>query len=123
VILVDTSVWVDHLRATDSGLSELLGRGRVLIHPHVIGELALGNLHPRDMVLNDLRNLPSAVIADDGEVLDMIARHRLHGLGIGYTDAHLIAATLLTPDASLWTRDARLAAVARRLGKAFSATS
>lgn len=118
MILVDTSVWVDHLRAEDRALAHLLERGSVLAHPFVIGELALGNLRLRDVVLGDLRDLPQAIVPSEREVLQFIAYYALFGLGIGYVDAHLLAATRMTPEASLWTRDRRLHAVAGRLGLA-----
>jgi predicted nucleic acid-binding protein len=116
VILVDTSVWIDHFRAGDAALADLLDRGSVLMHPFVLGELALGNFRRRD-VLGTLRDLPLAAVATDGEVLDFIERNTLFGLGIGYVDAHLLAAIRLTPGASLLTRDSRLAAVAERLAR------
>jgi predicted nucleic acid-binding protein len=115
VILVDTSIWVDHLRSNDAMLAGLLGAGTVLAHPFVIGELALGVLHQRKVILGALRNLPSANAATDDEVLHFIDTESLAGLGIGYIDAHLLAATRLTPGASFWTRDKRLAAIAGRL--------
>ena len=118
MILVDSSVWVDHLRGGDSLLAELLNRGQVLAHPFVIGELALGSLRQRDVVLDALRVLPQAIVASDEEVMGFIDQHRLFGLGIGYVDVHLLAATRLTPDAALWTRDKRLGAVALRLAVA-----
>lgn len=120
MILVDTSVWVDHLRAGDSALIELLERGTVLGHLFVTGELALGNLRQRDRVLGGLQDLPQANVATDGEILHFIDRHALSGLGIGYVDAHLLAAVRLTAGAALWTRDKRLHDVADRLGLAFS---
>ena len=118
MILVDTSVWVDHLRATDNQLVSLLSKGEVLVHPFVIGEIALGNLHQRAVVLGALRNLPRAITAEDDEVLRFIGDEALAGLGVGYVDAHLLAATRLTPAASLWTRDRRLAAIAGKLSLA-----
>jgi predicted nucleic acid-binding protein len=118
VILVDTSVWVDHLRAGDKMLAGLLEAGRVLAHPFVIGELALGNLRQRELVLTSLQDLPRAGVATDHEVLCFISRHALFGLGIGYVDAHLLAAVRLTTAAALWTRDKRLLGVAERLGVA-----
>jgi len=118
VILVDTSVWVDHLRAADQALMSLLDAARVLAHPFVIGELALGHLRQSELVLGSLQGLPQATVAMDQEVLHFIHRHALPGLGIGYVDAHLLAATRLTEGASLWTRDRRLLAVAERLGLA-----
>jgi hypothetical protein len=118
VILVDTSVWVDHLRAGDEALAGLLGDSEVLAHPFVIGELALGRLRQPELVLGALQDLPQAEVATDREVLHFIDRHALSGLGIGYVDAHLLAATRLTKGASLWTRDKRLLAAAQRLGLA-----
>lgn len=118
MILVDTSIWIDHLRTGDPRLVELLHDGRVVAHPWVIGELALGHLSGRGEVLGLLRNLPQATVATDEEVLSLIERQELFGLGIGYVDAHLLAATMLTTDARLWTRDRRLAAVADQHGLA-----
>lgn len=118
MILVDTSVWIDHLRAGDQGLTRLLEAGRVLAHPFVIGELALGNLRQRDLVLRTLHDLPQASVATDGEVLHFVDRHRLYGLGIGYVDAHLLAAVKLTAAAGLWTHDKPLERAASRLGMA-----
>ncbi len=118
MILADSSIWIDHLRAGDDRLAALLNAGRVLAHPFVIGELALGQLRQRDLVLGALRDLPQAVVAKDDEVLGFIGRTALFGLGIGYVDAHLLAAVRLTPDATLWTRDRRLHAAAERLSLA-----
>ena len=118
MILADTSVWVDHLKKGDRALAELLDAGQVLAHPFVIGELALGYLRRRDVVLGALRDIPRATVATDREVLDFIDRHALHGLGIGYVDAHLLAAARLTADTLLWTRDGRLARAAGRLSLA-----
>jgi predicted nucleic acid-binding protein len=112
VILVDTSVWVHHLRALDKALVRLLDLGLVLGHPFVTGELALGNLRQRDLILSDLQDLPQARVATNEEVLQFIDRHRLYGIGIGYVDAHLLASVRLTVGASLWTRDKRLQAAA-----------
>jgi predicted nucleic acid-binding protein len=118
VILVDTSIWVDHLRASDAALAEYLEQGRVLIHPFVVGELALGILRQREAVIGAIQNLPAATSATDAEVLRFIDDASLAGLGIGYIDVHLLAATRLTHGASFWTRDRRLSAVADRLGLA-----
>ena len=118
MILVDTSVWVEHLRRSDAELRAQLQAGQVLGHPFVAGELATGNLADRAALLRDLDQLPQAVVATAGEVRRTIEVHRLHGLGLGYVDAALIASTLLTPDARLSTRDRRLAQVAKRLGRA-----
>jgi predicted nucleic acid-binding protein len=118
VILVDTSVWVEHLRAGEPKLVNLLEQGRVMIHPFVIGELSLGNLAHREVVLGSLADLPVVTIASDDEVLRFIAANRLHGLGIGYVDAHLLASARLTPGLTLWTRDRRLEATGRGMGLA-----
>jgi predicted nucleic acid-binding protein len=120
VILVDTSVWVDHLRAGKPALVHLLDHCLVLAHPWVTGELALGHLSQRQDILGLLTGLPSVEIATDAEVLGLIEAEQLYGLGIGglgieYVDAQLLAATRLTADARLWTADKRLAVVARRL--------
>ena len=93
MILVDTSVWVDHLRRGDPGLVDLLERSVVAMHPFVVGEIACGNLRDRESILELLQDLPSAEVADTGEVLQFIARHALHGKGIGYVDVHLLAIT------------------------------
>ena len=115
MILVDTSVWVDHLRAREKTLAHLLDTGQVLTHPFVIGELALGNLRQRGVILGAIRVLPQAVFAAELVVLHFIDQHHLFGIGIGYVDAHLLAAARLTPATTLWTRDKRLRAAASRL--------
>lgn len=118
MILVDTSVWVDHLRKRNLALVRQLDAGEILVHPFVIGELALGHLEPRGLILNTLLRMPQAIVASDDEVLSLIDRDRLFGFGIGYVDAHLLAATRLTAGASLWTRDKRLRSVAESLSVA-----
>ncbi len=120
MILADTSVWVDHLRASDKALVTLLDAGMVLAHPFVIGELALGNLRQREIVLKALADLPHASVATDAEVLHFIERQALFGRGIGYVDAHLLAAVQLTAGTELWTKDKRLHAVAVQLGLAIT---
>lgn len=120
MILVDTSVWVDHLRKGDSAMRELLDQRRVLSHPMVIGELALGHLNPREQILALFHLIPRAVVASHPEVIQFISTHRLYGRGLGLVDAHLLAAVKLTPNASLWTRDKRLAGIARSLSVAHS---
>jgi len=115
VILVDTSIWVEHLRTGNQELAALLEAGTVLIHPFVIGELALGNLRQREILLNALSDLPRASVATDAEVLHFIDHHALFGRGIGYIDAHLLAAARLTAGAALWTNDKRLHGVAEQL--------
>lgn len=115
MILVDTSVWIDHLRTGRSTLARLLEDGFVLGHPWVVGEVALGHLSQRQEVIRLMGSLPQATVATSTEVLTLIDRHRLYGLGIGYVDAQLLAATQLTADAALWTADRHLAAAASRL--------
>jgi predicted nucleic acid-binding protein len=123
VILADTSIWIDHLRGGDRRLSALLEEGGILGHPFVLGELALGGLRGRDVVIDSLEGLPQAQVASHDEVMSMIASRRLWGRGIGLIDAHLLAATALTPEAKLWTRDRGLDAVARELGLAADASA
>ena len=118
MILVDTSIWIDHLRAGDPELGELLRDGQVLAHPWVTGELALGHLSRRSEILGLLQNLPQATVATDDEVLTLLDKRHLFGVGLGYLDAHLVAATALTTAARLWTRDKRLAVVAVQHGLA-----
>jgi predicted nucleic acid-binding protein len=114
MLLVDTSIWIDHFRKANPRLSESLVRRQVLIHAFVVGELALGSLR-FSRIADDLLDLPNATIAAPAEVLRLIARTALAGSGIGYVDAHLVASTLLTPNARLWTRDRKLRSVAERL--------
>ena len=111
MILVDTSVWVDHLRVGDELLATLLNSSQVSTHPFVIGELACGNLRKRTEVLRLLRNLPQTTVAHDDEVLYFIEHRKLMGRGIGYVDSHLLAAIALDGSARLWTRDKRLGAI------------
>jgi len=120
MILVDTSVWVDHLRDGTPALAAALEQGRVLTHPFVLGELACGNLKNRGEVLQLLGELPAAPMATDPEALDFIERRALMGRGIGYVDVHLLASVALAGTAQLWTRDKRLAAVAADLELAYA---
>ena len=119
MILVDTSVWVDHLRRGDAQLAGLLDRGAVLMHPFVLGEIACGSLTDRPGLLALLLQLPAAEVADGAEVLGFIERRKLHGQGIGYVDMHLLASAALAGNASLWTRDKRLRKAADTLGCGF----
>lgn len=118
MILADTSVWVDHLRRADRNLTLLLEGGLILGHPFIRGELMLGNLRQRDVIGDALAMLPHANVAQDAEVLHLIASQNLAGTGIGYVDAHLLAAVMITPGSAIWTRDKRLKAVAVALGLA-----
>jgi len=114
--LVDTSVWAQHIDRNVDALTAALNAGQVLIHPFVIGELAMGNLRRRGPVLSELQDLPKVIVASDQETLGLIERSRLFGIGIGYVDAHLLAAALLSAGTSLWTFDKRLDTAAARLG-------
>ena len=118
MILVDTSVWIDHLRKGNTQLNSLLLNAAVLIHPFVIGELACGNLHDRSRILNLLGDLPAGRVADDQEVLFFIEQNDLMGRGIGYVDAHLLASVSLSSPSRLWTVDRKLKDVAVSLGLA-----
>lgn len=119
MILVDTSVWIDHLRSGEPALASALEGGRVLIHPFVLGELACGNLENRAEVLKLLEDLPAAPTATDPEVLGLIERRALMGRGIGYVDVHLLASVALSDIGLLWTWDRRLADAATELQLAF----
>ncbi|MGD1015078.1 MAG: type II toxin-antitoxin system VapC family toxin [Roseiarcus sp.] len=118
MVLVDTSIWIDHLRRGDAKLARMLDEAKVLTHPFIIGEIALGNLRARDGILTAIDRLPKANVASDSEILHFIAAHSLWGLGIGLVDAHLLASVLLTRCSTLWTRDKKLVAAAKRLGAA-----
>jgi len=117
MVLVDTSVWIDHLRKQSPALCELLEAGEVAIHPFIIGELACGNLSNRDEFLSLLHALPPVPRIDDDEAAFFIEQHHLAGRGIGLIDVHLLAAAQLAA-CPLWTKDKRLSAVAARLGLA-----
>ncbi|CAD7026949.1 PIN domain-containing protein [Pseudorhizobium endolithicum] len=120
MILIDTNIWADHIAKPIPLMNELVETEEVCSHPHVIGELALGNLRQFDLVIRFLKNLRQVKLAEEDEVLHLIKSHRLSGTGIGYTDAHLLASLLLETNARLWTRDKRLGAVAQRFGFAYS---
>ena len=115
MILVDTSVWIDYFRHGNDDLAGLLSANLVLAHPFVIGELACGQIRNREEILDDLGRLPQAVVASDSEAIGFISTHQLMGRGAGYLDIHLLASVQLTPDATLWTRDKKLAAIASHL--------
>jgi len=115
MILADTSIWIDHLRAKDTALSNYLETNFIVSHDYVIGEIALGSLGRRDVILNALDGLPKLKQASESEVRAMIERDHLFGLGIGYVDAHLIAAVRLSPGTRIWTRDKRLRQATERL--------
>ncbi len=115
MVLVDTSVWVSHLRDGDVGLEKLLNDGEVVCHPFIIGELACGNLKNRREILMHLQSLPKTIFAEDEEVLEFIENRRLMGKGLGYIDIHLITAAVLT-DVPLWTFDKTLDKISEKIG-------
>ena len=122
-VLVDTSVWVDHFRRPNAVLAELLALDQVLTHPLVVGELACGTPpEPRLRALSDMALLLPADQAAPDEMRDFIEREALFGLGCGLIDLTLLASTLLTPSAQLWTLDKRLASLAARFGVGFAPT-
>ena len=118
MILIDTAIWIDHLRSPEPIVSTLLDRNDVLIHPFIVGELSVDSFKNREAILSDLRDLPRATVANDDEVLTFVTKNTLYGIGIGYIDAHLLASVQLTAGALLWTRDKRLHVAANRLGLA-----
>lgn len=122
MILVDTSVWIDHFHKPIPALVEALERGDVLMHPFVIGELACVQLARRQEVLSLLSALPQTGRAGDDEALLFIDQHLLMGKGLGYIDVHLLASVVITGEARIWTTDKWLAAMARKLGIAMAGT-
>ena len=119
LILVDTSVWVAHLRAGEARLAALLEAHAVLMHPFVLGEIACGSLANRATLLDLVQQLPRAAVADESEVLGYIERQALYGKSIGYIDVHLLASAAIS-GTQLWTRDKRLQTVAAELGCGFN---
>jgi len=115
MVLVDTSVWVSHLRDGSVGLEKLLNDGEVVCHPFIVGELACGNLKNRHEILAFLQSLPMTILAEDGEVLKFIENHQLMGKGLGYIDVRLIAAAVLT-DVPIWTFDKTLEKITKKIG-------
>lgn len=115
MILVDTSVWIDHLRATENRLLYLLNDGAILTHPLVIEELACGHLKERSKIIENLEALPYAPVATHLEVVDLISNETLYGVGLGAVDVNLIASAMLA-HATIWTKDKALARAAERLG-------
>jgi predicted nucleic acid-binding protein len=120
-VLIDTSVWIDHFRRRNDALVTLLLQDEALSHPMILGELACGSPPaPRQRTLGDMGLLQPATQASWDEVMALIERERLYGLGCGLVDITLLASTLLTPDARLWTLDKRLAELAARFDAAFA---
>lgn len=118
MILVDTSVWINHLRTPSRLLGQLLDLEQVLIHPFIVGELACGNIVNRKEIIALLHSLPTLSKADDDEVLFFIERHKLMGRGLGLVDIHLLASATIEA-APIWTADNRLSLAARGLGMEF----
>ncbi len=114
MVLVDTSVWIQHLRQGSSALTQHLTDGQVVCHPFVVGELACGHIKNRAEILGLLSNLPSAEVASHEEVLQFIDTYRLMGKGLGYVDTHLLASAALT-GVPIWTLDKQLRETAARL--------
>jgi hypothetical protein len=115
MILADTSVWITHLRDQIAALGALLDEGQIVCHPIVVGELACGSFHLRNVVLDMIQSLPQLMEVGHDEVLTLIENQRLMGKGIGWPDAHLLAASVLG-DVRLWTMDRRLSEAAHKLG-------
>lgn len=119
-ILVDTSVWVDHFKNRNDGLIQLLSRDLVLIHPMILAEIACGTPPvPRQRTLDDLGLLPQSHQANIVEVMKFIENEKLYGLGCGLVDIMLLASTLITPGAKLWTLDKRLERLATGLNASY----
>lgn len=119
MILADTSVWIDYVRFGEPVFASLLSAEQILVHPFVLGELAVGSLKDRARFIETLRDMPRSMIALDDEVLRLIEQRSIFGRGIGYVDAHLLASLYLTPNTLLWTRDKRLHDIADTMGLAF----
>jgi len=117
-VLADTSIWIDHFRRSDARLARFLDRGDIVMHPFVIGELVLGHVPKIADIIDDLHSLPRAIAANTDEVLKFISDRKLSRSGIGYVDAHLLAAAALAPETFVWTRDKRLHAAAQSLSLA-----
>jgi predicted nucleic acid-binding protein len=115
VILADTSIWIDHFRVGDPLLKARLNQGEIVIHPFVVGEIALGSFRQRATILATLSSLPAVIRATDEEVLTFIDNASLNGEGIGFVDAHLLASARLQAGVGIWTRDKRLRRLAERL--------
>ena len=116
MILADTSIWVDHLRNGNAEMVKRLQGGQVAMHPFIVAEIALGSLRDRRKVLGEMEALLEVKVARLGEVRHMIEAHALYSKGIGLTDAHLLASSLMTPGTQLWTRDGAMERAARGLG-------
>ncbi len=120
MVLADSSVWIDHFRGTLDGLDEMLDVRSIVMHDHVLGELALGSLRDRTETLWNLGNLPRAPLATDAEAMVFIESRRIFSRGIGYSDAHLLASAMLGKPVTIWTKDTKLALFAAALGVCFA---
>lgn len=120
MVLVDTSVWINHLRDGNKNLEDLLSKGNVMCHAYIIGELACGNITNRKQILSLLRALPLSPIVEFNEYLYFIDEHKLHGTGIGFVDIHLLASAQIA-QVKLWTNDKRLSSAAANLGISYKA--
>lgn len=116
MILVDTSVWIDHFRTPVAALEHLIRAERAMCHPFILGELAVGHLRHWLEAVGALRALPQAKTASEGEFMALILNERLAATGLGFVDLHLLASCRATPGTKLWSRDKRLAKYAARLG-------
>ena len=118
MVLVDTSVWIDHFHSNNDHLCKMLSQGRVLTHPFVLGELACGNLTQRSKILQYLKDLPAATMAANEEVLAFVEKVPLYGRGLGWVDVHLLASARLSK-VPIWTFDKAMAREASILGVGF----
>lgn len=118
MVLVDTSVWIEHFRSGHTEFAELLNKAQVACHPYVVGELACGGLKNRTQILSLLQSLPMAMLAEHAEVLQFIENHKIMNRGFGYIDVHLLASTIMT-GIPLWTFDKRLDHISTELGVSF----
>ena len=119
MILIDSSIWIDHFHVGDERIRVLTDAEAALVHPFVYGEILLGSLRDRGGVAEYLADLPQAQVAEHDEAIYVLDRYRLFSRGIGFVDLHLLASTLLMQGARLWTRDKRLGAVAEEFGVAY----
>jgi predicted nucleic acid-binding protein len=118
MVLVDSSVWIDHLHKSNTHLFGLLERSEVSVHPMVIGELALGSIPNRAEIIELLTDLPSSEVAFHSEVMVLVESRKLFGRGLSLIDAHLLASVAISPDTTLWTRDKALRLAAEALNRA-----
>ena len=118
-VIADSCIWIDHIHKADPDLTIQLKRRRIVLHPMIIGEVALGSIADREAVIEELEALPQAKPASHAEVMAMIEWLGLFNCGIGYVDAHLLAAVRQLPNGRIWTRDKKLLVQAERLGVAF----